>query len=70
MKIGRFNNEYLTSPLTNIQKEEKTYMLMGGFNINILNTETNTNISEFYDKMSSHLFAPYILPPTNLKKTN
>ena len=68
MKIGRFNNEYLRSPLTNIQKKEKTYMLMDGFNIKILNTETNTNISEFYDNMSSHLFAPDILLPTSLTK--
>ena len=29
---------------------------MTEFNINLLNTETNTNISEFYDNMSSHFF--------------
>ena len=41
---------------------------MGDFNINLLNTDTNTNISEFYDNMSSHLFAPYILQATRLTK--
>ena len=66
MKISRFNNEYLTPLLTNIQKEEKTCMLMGDFNINILNAEANINISEFYDNMSSHFFAPYILQPLRL----
>ena len=58
MKVSRFNGEYLTPLLTNIQKEEKTCMLMGDFNINLSNAETNTNISEFYDNMSSHFFAP------------
>ena len=57
MKVSRFNGEYLTPLLTNIQKEEKTCMLMGDFNINLSNAETNTNISEFYDNMSSHFFA-------------
>ena len=50
-KISRFNSEYLTPLLTNIQKEEKPCMLMGDFNINLLNGERNTNISEFYDSM-------------------
>ena len=45
MKISRFNNEYLTPLLTNIQKEEKICMLMGDFNINLLNAEANINIS-------------------------
>ena len=68
MKISCFNSEYLTSLLTNIQKEEKTSMLMGDFNINLLNAETNINISEFYDNMSSHFFAPNILQPVRFTK--
>ena len=68
MKISCFNSEYLTSLLTNIQKEEKTSMLMDDFNINLLNAETNINISEFYDNMSSHFFAPYILQPIRFTK--
>ena len=67
-KISCFNNEYLTPLLTNIQKEEKTCMLIGDFSINLLNIETNTNISEFYDNVSFHFFAPYILQPTRLTK--
>ena len=70
MKISYFNGEYLTPLLTNIQKEEKTCMLMGDFNVNLLNAETSTNISEFYDNMSSHFFAPYILQATGLTKNS
>ena len=56
--------------LTNIRKEEKTCMLIVDFNINLLNAETNTNISEFYDNISSHFFVPYILQPTRLTKNS
>ena len=45
-------------------------MLVGDFNINLSNAETNTNISEFYDNMSSHLFVYYILQPNRLTKNS
>ena len=63
MKISRFNSEYLTPLLTNIQKEKKTCMLLGQFSINLLNTETNTNISEFYDPSTNKI-------DKNLKNTH
>ena len=68
MKISRFNCEYVTPLLTNMQKEEKICMLKGDFNINLLHTETSTNIWEFYHNMSSHFFASYILQQTKLTK--
>ena len=43
-------------------------MLMGDFNIKLFSTEINTSISEFYNKMSSHFFASYILQPIRLTK--
>ena len=52
----------MTPLLTNIQKEEKTCMLMGDFNIYLLNAEINTDISE--------IFAPCILQPTRLTKNS
>ena len=70
MKISCFNSEYLTPLLTNVQKKEKACMFMGDFNINLLNAETNTIISEFYDNMSYHFFTPDILQPTRLTKNS
>ena len=70
MKLSRFDSEYLKPILTNIQKEEKTCMLMGDFNVNLLSAETNTNISEFYVNMSPNFFVPYILQPTRLTKNS
>ena len=69
MKICDFNNVYLTPLLVKIFQEEKTCLLMGDFNINPLNTDTDHNISDFYNILSSDFFAPYILQLTRLTKT-
>ena len=70
MNISNFNNEYLTSLLAKILQEEKTSLLMGDFNINLLNKDTDHNVSDFYDIWSSNFFAPYILQPTRLVKNS
>ena len=70
MKINDFNYEYLTPLLAKILHEEKTCLLMGDYNINLLNTDTNRNISDFYDILSSNFFAPYILQSTKLAKNS
>ena len=56
MKICDFNNEYLT-PLLGKILQEKTCLLMGDFNINLINTDTNHNVSDFYDILSSDFFS-------------
>ena len=43
---------------------------MGDFNINLLNTKTNTSISELYNNILSHSCAPYFLQPTRLTKSS
>ena len=53
MKICDFNNVYLTPLLVKIFQEEKTCLLMGDFNISLLNTDTNPDVSDFYDSLSS-----------------
>ena len=70
MKKCEFNNEYLKSLLAKILQEEKTYLLMDDFNINFINTDTDYNVSDFYDILSSKFFAPYILQPTRLTKNS
>ena len=68
MKISDFNNEYLTPLLEKILQEEKTCLLTGEFNINLLNTDTDHNVLDFYDILSSNFFTPYILQPSRLAK--
>ena len=38
--------------------------LMGDFNINLLNSETDREIISFFNTMQSNFFAPYVLQPT------
>ena len=70
MKISYFNNEYLTPLLAKILQEEKTCLLIGNCNINLLNTGTDHNVSDFYDILFSNFLAPYILQPTRLAKNS
>ena len=46
--------------LEEIDKERKTCLLMGDFNINLLNIESDKLVSNFYDLMTSRCFAPFI----------
>ena len=46
MKLSDFNNEYLTPLFAKILQEEKTCPLIGDFNINLLNT--NTDLVEYF----------------------
>ena len=43
---------------------------MGDFNINLLNTDTDHNVSDFYDILSLTFFAPFILQPTRLAENS
>ena len=63
MKISNCNNEYLTLLLSKILQEEKKCLLMGNFSSNLLNTDKDPNVSDFYD-----IFGPNILQPTRLVK--
>ena len=58
MKISDCNNEYLIPLRAKILQEEKTCLLMGDFNINLLSTGRNPNVSDLYYTFSSNFFAP------------
>ena len=66
MDIDYFNDTFLTPKLDLICSEDKTCFLMGDFNINLLNVDKKHAISNFYDTLCSHFFAPYILQPTRI----
>ena len=66
MKINEFNENFLDPVLEKIDKERKTCLLMGDFNINLLTIESDKLVSNFYDLMTSRCFAPFILQPTRI----
>ena len=71
MDIDEFNTHYLPKILSRISKEtkQKDFVLMGDFNIDLLNYTTDTKVAEFLDKMHSSSFLPQITHPTRISKT-
>ena len=59
-------NEYLDKLLKKITSEKKIADLMGDFNTDLLKTETDEAISNYYDTWTSHLFVPHITLPTRI----
>ena len=64
ISVDKFNNDTILPLLEKISNEEKLCSLMGDFNIDLLKQDSNENANFFYNCMSSHFFAPYILQPT------
>ena len=62
-------NDNLEAILDTIKKENKTCYIMGDFNINILNHDTNIPTSEFVDTMFSYGYLPLINRPTRVCST-
>ena len=52
--------------ITIILKEKRECVLMGDFNINLLNYDSDANTAEFFDTMSAAMFQPLILQPTRV----
>ena len=46
-----------------IQEKNKVCVLIGDFNLDLLKTESDRDISDFYDFLSSFGFRPLILQP-------
>ena len=70
IKICDFKNKYLTPLLAKIPQEEKAFLLLSEFNINLSNADIDHNLSDFNDILSSNFFAFYNLQPTKLTKNS
>ena len=66
LSISEFNNTYIKDLLVKANSENKEIMLMGDFNINLLNYESNESVANFLDTNCTHGFLPYISGPTRL----
>ena len=52
--------------LENISKEQKSFFLLGDFNVNLLNYNGHNETNEFLDSLASNSFIPLILQPTRI----
>jgi len=66
MPLDVFNSNHLESFLLKLSKENKQIMLLGNFNINLLNMTEDNNISSFVNNLGSHLILPQVLLPTRI----
>ena len=68
--IDMFRSEYLDKILLKITKSKKMCALLGDFNIDLINYDAHSGISDFYDHISTHGFRPLILQPTRVTSTS
>ena len=71
MDIRTFNDHYLNPLLDNLSKESnKTIVLIGDFDIDLLNFDTSEHASTFLDDLASNSLQPQILLPTRISNNN
>ena len=64
MDPAEFDDVYLHDGLEKLSNENKTVVLMGDFNADLLKYDSNIDSSTFLDKMYSSFLLPYILSPS------
>ena len=57
---------HVDSVLDRISNENKLCVLMGDFNLNLLNFESHSDTNEFLNILGSFLFSPHIIQPTRI----
>ena len=65
MPITEFISDFL-EPLTKISLEKKEVILLGDYNINLLNCESDNNTCDFLELMLSFSLMPRIMNPTRI----
>ena len=66
MNPTEFIDIYLSELLQKLSREDKTIMLMGDFNIDLLKYDTNKDSTMFLDIMYTNFLLPYITIPTRV----
>ena len=71
MNICTFDDHYLNPLLDNLSKESnKTIVLLGDFNIDLLNFDTLEYVSTFLDDIASNSLQAQILQPTRISNNS
>ena len=70
MELPEFKNNYLSNLLDKLSGENKTPVLLGDFNADLLKHDKDCNVSDFLDTMHSNLLLPHIASPTRVNKNS
>ena len=66
MEIADFNKYYLSNVIEKLSLENKKIVLLGEFNVDLLNYDSNQDVSDFLDTMHSNLLLSHITSPTRI----
>ena len=66
MDLIDFNSNYLNNLLEKVSKEQKSFFLLGDFNINLLIYGVYNPSNEFLDSLASNSFLSCILQTTSI----
>ena len=61
-----FSNSFLLPLLEKLNKQGKLLILLGDFNLNLLNHNIENNVASFIDILENYLMLPYISLPTRI----
>ena len=64
ISINHYTSDYIEPLLDKMSTEGKMCSLVGDFIIDLLKSDINENINQFYDTLTSIFFAPYIMQPS------
>ena len=70
MSVDAFNNEFLIPTLQKCALEKKSLVLLGDFNIDLLNPHRISAIDNFTDIIGSFSLLPQIILPTRITNTS
>ena len=68
--VREFTNDFINLLLEKLATEKKEVILMGDYNINILNCNSDNETSDFINTMYSSCFYPTINTPTWITATS
>ena len=69
MSISDFTDNFMTPLLEKTSCKNKTLILLGDFNINLLKHDDNDEVSDFFDLISCFSLLPHIIHPTRVSTT-
>ena len=70
MEIAEFNEYFINPLMSKLSKENKTFFLLGDFNIDLLKIDIENNITNFFDMLTCNLIVPHIILPTRITPTS
>ena len=66
MNPKEFLENYLNDLIEKLTREKKNIIIMGDFNFNLMNNDTDETTNEFLETMTSGSLVPLILKPTRI----